>query len=392
MEQLYNNGRKYDVISPSCSKNGVKETLLLNTLEKNGREHTVLFLGKAGIGKTCLLRHILRMWSNKKILKDQILIYLQVLQINAETSLIEEIKEMLPSGTEISIDDSHQTLRNTIIIVDGIRHLKKSKHVDEVKQDSLWNLLTKQNNTFPKMKVWVACREIDEDISSIYSVKIHMEDFGEHDISINLERFINTLNLTKSAESNQTSLTGKLRVDDQQNLENHEIEPLVGQKRYFLDRTLSRVTKHDVVIAASEQNFPKFTKSFMSRLLALLYIYHDCKEELDKKLKALHDFVADKPKVIDQFIKDENWEIVACLLETWTENEEEVLDLAKDLHLKDVVFSHMTVDSHLQSLLHFFKALNLSKVSVLSTSVSFSTLHTLYQDVSMSTEKLTSLI
>ncbi|XP_071841853.1 uncharacterized protein [Apostichopus japonicus] len=204
--------------------NGVvshKDSDFLSSPEFNFDSNRVFIIADLGYGKTTYTQHLVSDWvskmkptktDKKHKISEPILIYIHLKEVNPSMILSELVKEMMPAGIDLTLDDIVKIFMNFEfqVLLDGLDELSMStistntspesptndneERVNLLQEEgenddnlTVGNLLINKINTFKfkKIKVWVTSREVDNMQASFalpYS-KVKMNGFRNSQVN-----------------------------------------------------------------------------------------------------------------------------------------------------------------------------------------------------------------
>ncbi|PIK60318.1 hypothetical protein BSL78_02749 [Apostichopus japonicus] len=211
----------------------------LSAPEFNFDNNRVFIIADLGYGKTTYTQHLVSDWvskmkptktDKKNTIRETILIYVHLKEVDPSMILSELVKEMMPAGIDLTVDDIAEIFMNFEfqVLFDGLDELSmstistntspenltndKEERVnllqEEVENDSnltVGKLLDNKINTvkFKKIKVWVTSREVDDMQASFglpYSKKVNnqsiQEDIKSLEASLGKIAFENKMSLS----------------------------------------------------------------------------------------------------------------------------------------------------------------------------------------------------
>ncbi|XP_071843307.1 uncharacterized protein [Apostichopus japonicus] len=332
------NGKRYKTVT--------KEDELLDALFLNGNDKRVLFCGERGIGKSQFFRNIARRWMKGEILKDFMLIYLQLPYVPKGANILEETFKLLKY--EIS-QQAYQKLssafkeKKSIVMLDGINdwsRLTTPWNIDKRNTDTLTveNLLKGNPEHFKNMRIWVTSDNIEH----------NQELFQGLYTKVELAGFTNK----QRDEFLRKGMSGK----------GWKIPSSVG-KLPWKTHTPSMADALEI----REDNY--LTRSpLITRLITSRYLTIKGRDG-DPLVEHLLNFSAHKSETITFLIESKNFDMLACLLKVGTKTVDEYKKYARMLQMKKLVFRQSRSDYYEEAILHLLKTLNETDVKPYSVEV-----------------------
>lgn len=325
---------------------------LLEFLCQDDNGKRVLFFGKRGIGKTHLFRNIARKWMNGEILKDNILIYLHLDYVPKGANMLEEIlKNMGCKINEEACQTLHDELKNrkSIVMLDGISNWSRfnttSPNIDYITDQGLTieELLKSKAKQLPEMKIWVSSDDTEDNMKLFHELNtpVELQGFNEEQIKyfFRMELHPKMYKIWTLVEGIQRMLGAKPRLQE------------------MLDEWDTHLSVLDERVLVFSTRSPLLARLFTS-------FFSTTKEcGITIRQRDLWNFF--KPKnEIDSFIEQcENFDILACLLEVGTKDEDVYKEYATMLYMMKLVFRQSNSDYYQEAILHLLKTLYETDVS-----------------------------
>ncbi|PIK33984.1 hypothetical protein BSL78_29201 [Apostichopus japonicus] len=189
---------------------------LVKALHKRDTEKRALIVGESGIGKSHLFRSIASKWAKGEILKDVILIYLQLNHVPREACILKEfLKLMKLENPEKEIHSLILELQRnkSIVLLDGISNWSRfcnttsNKAKENVNFLTIEELLESDNTKFKEMEVWVTSRNVEADMKVMKGnyTKVNLKGFNEEQ----RKKFLNKFLEIKNSEEKIRRLSAK---------------------------------------------------------------------------------------------------------------------------------------------------------------------------------------
>ncbi|KAJ8035058.1 hypothetical protein HOLleu_22148 [Holothuria leucospilota] len=200
----YTPRQNHDLETITCS-----EDLFASNSFKNVSR--VIFIGDLGYGKTTMTQQVVQQWI-KEDSRNFILIYIQLKEVDVDTSITSVVKDMMPSSMNASEDAIEKVLKENevLVLLDGLDELSMSVAKDVCERDEIddGSSMVKSNNGTTnsefarnsviigdllkenvrslnsQMRVWVTSKEVDDMKSSFPPpyVKIKMTGLSSEQV------------------------------------------------------------------------------------------------------------------------------------------------------------------------------------------------------------------
>ncbi|XP_071843265.1 uncharacterized protein [Apostichopus japonicus] len=332
---------------------------LITVLSKRDQGNRVLFVGEPGIGKSHLFRDISRKWKNGEIMKDVILIYLQLQYLSKDACILDELMKML--NREKSVDEANSLIlelerKDSIVMLDGISNWSRLHNDD----NNISNVVSKKRLTvehilkgyignFRNMKLWVTSCNIDKDLNVMSKpyTRIDVIGFNEIQRTAFFEKIWQE-NEDKKLEENMEEY--RMLKEKQQESKDQTLNPEARPLNYKLAEDILENWQFQMETVYHCKDF--ITQSpLIARLFASI--------QLDTNSTMLEQdlfmFFAEKLQTIEKLVENGNFDILACLLEVGTQDDEKYKEYAKMLQMKKLVFHHSTEEYYQDAILHLLK-------------------------------------
>ncbi|XP_071843233.1 uncharacterized protein [Apostichopus japonicus] len=330
---------------------------------KGERDNRVLFVGEPGIGKSHLFRDISRKWRNGEILQDFILIYIQLENVPKDACILEELMTFLrrkKSAAEANRIILDLQRKKSIVMLDGISNWSRLHNNvtndDKGKILSIKKVLEGDVTDFSKMKIWVTSRKLDRDVKVLNTpyTRVDVIGFTESQRTVFFER----LSQLKESKKKQKHKEINVRLGRKQREEkgkdvNPEERPLNAN---VLEDISSAWQTHIEDIITDGCNDYLSRSPLIARLFASIYL-NNCNGDNKTLVDDLFRFITEEEKeqTMESLVKSGNCDLLACLLEVGTHDKEEYNKYAMLLHMKKLLFMHMTDEYYQNAILHLLK-------------------------------------
>ncbi|PIK56636.1 hypothetical protein BSL78_06492 [Apostichopus japonicus] len=316
-------------------KTVTKDNELIDALFLNGNDKRVLFCGERGIGKSQLFRHIAKRWMKGEILKDFMLVYLQLPYVPKGANILEETLKLLKheicqqACQELS---SHFKEKKSIVMLDGINdwsRLTTDSNIDNRNTDTLTveNLLKGNPEHFKNMRIWISSVNIEENQELVQGLYTKVE---------------------------LTGFTNKQREE----FIRQEMSGKSWKITSYVEKLLWKADTPSIedALERREENFP--TRSpLITRFITSSYLTLNGRDR-DQLAKHLLNFITHMSDTIKFFIESKNFDILACLLKVGTKTVDEYKKYAQMLQMKELVFRQSGSDYYEEAILHLLKTLD----------------------------------
>ncbi|XP_071843271.1 uncharacterized protein [Apostichopus japonicus] len=351
---------------------------LLEALSRDERGNRVLFIGEPGIGKSHLFRDISRKWKNGEILKDVILIYLQLQYISKDACILDELMKLM--NREKSVEEANSLIlelerKDSIVLLDGVSNWSRLHHnnnknnisnVVSEKRLTVEHILKGNIGNFRNMKLWVTSCNIDKDLKVMSKPYTRVDVLGFTEIQRNafFERFWQEKENQKKEENIEVySMLEEKQKEWKDQTPNPEERPLNYKiVADILERWQSQM---GTVYNCKEY----ITRSpLIARLFASIYL-HSNRGDNTMLEQNLFLFFKNKPETIRNILNVGKCDLLACLLEVGTQDEEKYKEYAKMLQLEKLVFNHSTEEYHQDAILHLLKSCKETETTIESLEI-----------------------
>lgn len=295
-----------------------------------------VFLGKPGSGKTRFFQRILRKWGNGKTLKKYTLMYFQLDYGSKQDCSWDELAQQVGN----SVGNIKATLfSKSILILDGVNisTLESSK---SMKNTSPLEALLQNFVRFEEdMKIWIGCRGSKDDSPNlIYDIGpvVYFEEHNKEEVKSMFMEIV--------SQKRQVSLND------------------ISQKSEICEicQIFDEYTKDDHPDTV-------FVIPLISVLLALGYLNKGPNDDMKELIKIIFKFCgnndSDRNIDIDYLMEFGYWDLLACLLEACTKNEEEYTKYVKMFQMRQIEFSHVDDEYLRQAIRHLFQTMKEKEVS-----------------------------
>ncbi|XP_071843278.1 uncharacterized protein [Apostichopus japonicus] len=343
---------------------------LIAALFKGERANRVLFVGEPGIGKSHLFRDISRKWRKGEIFKDYILIYFQLENVPKDACILEELMKLL--GRKKSAAEANRIIydlqrKKSIVMLDGISNWSRlhnnATNDGKGKRLTIKQVLEGDVAEFSKMNIWVTSRKLDHDmkVTNTPYTRVEVVGFTESHRSLFFERY----RQLKESKQNDKEKQKHVRLERKRREgKGNEFDPE--------ERPLN--VKHSEDISSSWQTHMEAIRTdgcsdylarspLIARLFASIYL-SNCNEDNKPLADYLFRFITEKKQTTLTLIESGNCDLLACLLEVGTNGEEEYQKYVRKLHMKKVLFRHMTDEYYLEAVLHLLKTCKETKITI----------------------------
>ncbi|PIK56637.1 hypothetical protein BSL78_06493 [Apostichopus japonicus] len=353
---------------------------LLEALSRDERVNRVLFVGEPGIGKSHLFRDISRKWKNGDILKDVILIYLQLQYLSKDACILDELMKML--NREMSVEEANSLIfelerKDSIVMLDGISNWSRL-HYDD---NNISNVVSKKRLTvehilkgfignFRNMKFWVTSCNIDNDLNVMNKPYTRVDVLGFTEIQ-------RTAFFEKFWEENKDKQIGenmeeyRMLKEKQQESKDQTPNPEARPLNYKLAEDIIENWQSQLETVYHCKDF--ITQSpLIARLFASIQLHtnRDDNTMLEQNLFLFFkNNNAEKLRTIKNLVKNGNFDLLACLMEVGTQDEEKYKEYAQMLQMKKLVFHHSTEEYYQDAILHLLKMCKETKTTVESLEI-----------------------
>ncbi|XP_071843304.1 uncharacterized protein [Apostichopus japonicus] len=330
---------------------------LVKALHKRDTEKRVLFVGESGIGKSHLFRSIASKWAKGKILKDVILIYLQLNHVPREACILKEfLKLMKRENPEKEIYSLVLELQRnkSIVLLDGISNWSRfcnttsNKAKENVNFLTIEELLESDNTKFKEMEVWVTSRNVEADMKVMKGnyTKVNLNGFNEEQ----RKKFLNKFLEIKNSEEKIRRLSAK----EQQQYKCK----LIDENKYK-----SMLCDKDVLTRSP----------VVSWYLATMYYSEANTEDIQSRVgtysKDFPNMVETTKALMESINIDLDFDLLVCLLEVGGTNEIDYRRCAMMLQLKKLVFNLIEHEYFQGAMLRLLKTLKETDSEITSLTV-----------------------
>ncbi|PIK42939.1 hypothetical protein BSL78_20201 [Apostichopus japonicus] len=351
---------QYVITSADLDETDVTNTDdLLEALSEGEQGNRVLFVGEPGIGKSHLFRDISRKWKNGKILKDFILIYIQLDNVPKGSCILELLRRKISTDKEQSKLDNLEN-EESIVMLDGVSNWSRlgstASNTENEKKLTVEQLLMGDIGQFSKMKLWVTSRNRENDIKRMQEPYTTVNVRGFTETQRNL--FFEKLWQQKQSEINENEkesgkLLGKLlgkRKQESRALDNNPEE--IPLNTNFVDISDAWQTHMDKI---SHDNDYISRSPLIACLFASMYLNTN-NERNSIEEECLFGFFREIGDTTKNLLKSGNCDLLACLLEVGTNGEEEYQKYVKTFQLENLIFKHITDEYYQEAIQHLLKS------------------------------------
>ncbi|PIK56615.1 hypothetical protein BSL78_06471 [Apostichopus japonicus] len=371
------------LISSSCSDcqytitytdNGISHVNnadeLIEALSKGEQGNRVLFVGEPGIGKSHLFRDISRKWRKGNIFKDYILIYFQLENVSKDACILEELMKLL--GMEMSPAEADRIIldlqsRKSIVMLDGISNWSRlhnhTRNDDKGKRLTIKQVLEGDVADFSKMNIWVTSRKLYHDVNIMNTpyTRVDVVGFTESHRNLFFERF----RQLKESKQNDKEKQKHVRLERKQREEkgtDFDLEERPLNAKHSEDISSAWQTHIEDEIIDGYNDY-LLRSPLIARLFASIYL-SNCNEDNKPLADHLFRFITKKKQSTEILIESGNFDLLACLLEVGTNDEQEYQQFVKLLHMKTLLFRHMSDEYYQEAILHLLKTCKETKARI----------------------------
>ncbi|XP_071843234.1 uncharacterized protein [Apostichopus japonicus] len=352
---------QYVITSANSDETHVTNTDdLLKALSEGERGNRVLFVGEPGIGKSHLFRDISRKWKNGEILKDVILIYIKLDNVPRGSCILEEHMELL--RREIATEEEQSKLDNleneeSIVMLDGVSNWSRLRNTasNTANENKLTveQLLMGDIGKFSKMKLWVTSRNRENDVKRMQEpyTTVNVRGFTETQRNVFFKKLWQQKESEIDAiEKESGTLLGRRKKESGALKHDPEETPL---NTTFIAHISDAWQTHMGKISHSNDYINR--SPLIACLFASMHLNTN-NEGNSKEEENLFGFFQEKHDTTKNLLESGNWDLLACLFEVGTNDEEEYQKYVKMLQLKELIFKHITDEYYQEAIQHLLKS------------------------------------
>ncbi|XP_071843236.1 uncharacterized protein [Apostichopus japonicus] len=327
----------------SSVHNVTNDDELVKALHNCDTEKRVLFVGESGIGKSHLFRSIAIKWANGQILKDVILIYLQLDHAPRGACVLKEFLKLMKrdnSKKEIYSLICDLQREKSIVLLDGISNWSRCCNTSSNNANTNVNFLTieelleSDNTHFKKMKVWATSRNVEAmKVMKGNYTKVHLKGLNEE----NRKKFFNKF-LDINSEEKIRRLSAKKR-------QQYKCK-LIDQNKYK-----SILCDKDVLTRSPVVSW------YLATVFCSEANTEDIKRRVETYCNDFPDMVKTTKALMESKYIDLDFDLLVCLLEVGGANDNDYMTCAMMLHLKKLVFNHIKHEYFQEAMLRLLKTL-----------------------------------
>ncbi|XP_071843736.1 uncharacterized protein [Apostichopus japonicus] len=343
---------------------------LIAALSKGDQGNRVLFVGEPGIGKSHLFRDMSRKWSKGEIFKDYILIYFQLENVPKDACILEELMTFL--GRKKSAAEANRIIlelqrKKSIVMLDGISNWSRLHNT--VTNDGKGRRLTIKQvlegdvADFSKMNIWVTSRKLDHYVKIMNTTYTRVDVVGFTESHRNL--FFKRFRQLKESKQNDKEKQKHVRLEKKQHEEKgKDVDPEERPLNAKHSEDISNAWKTHMEDIITDGWSDYLSRSpLIARFFASIYL-NNCNEDNKPLADHLFRFSTEKTQSTETLVKSGNFDLLACLLEVGTHDEEEYRKYANMLHMKKLLFRHMPDEYHQEAILHLLKSCKETKITI----------------------------
>ncbi|PIK56608.1 hypothetical protein BSL78_06464 [Apostichopus japonicus] len=334
---------------------------LFAALSKGELGNRVLFVGEPGIGKSHFFRDISGKWRKGEILQDFILIYIQLENVPKDACILEVLMKLV--GRAMSAAEADRIIldlqsKESIVMLDGISNWSRLHNSvtndDKGKRLTINQLLEGDVAEFSKMKIWVTSRKLDHDVKIMNTPNTRVDVVGFNESQRNL--FFERFRQLKESKQNDKEMEKHVRLErNQQGGKGKEFDP---EERPLTVKLLEDISSawqtHMKNIITDGCNDCLVRSPLIARLFASIYL-NNCNEDNTTLADLLFRFSTEQGKTTETLVASGNCDLLACLLEVGTNGEEEYQKYVRILHMKKLLFRHISDEYYQEAILHLLK-------------------------------------
>lgn len=286
--------RLYEEHTMGLHDNGTSVTI--NDILEDGYGRVVLIEGDPGTGKTTLMLHLCKQWSEGQLLKGNLVLWIPLRQYKLETTLHELFDKL--GYPEIIQYAQQNNGKGLILILDGWDELPNHLQASSLFHDIVFNV----NKIFQRSTIIVTSRPVSsDDIAELVEErKTHYQilGFSPQNIDKYIEQYFNNHN-SQSAKLLIAFLKGH------ENLHRHfyipitvEIMCFVCKKDSKIPVTLSKLYERFVVLHI-RHNVPETHKHVMKRFTSLSSMPEKFKPVFNKLCKTAFHTLKEEELLFD---------------------------------------------------------------------------------------------
>ncbi|PIK56607.1 hypothetical protein BSL78_06463 [Apostichopus japonicus] len=378
---------------------------LVKALHKRDTEKRVLFVGEPGIGKSHLFRSIASKWANGKILKDVILIYLQLDHVPRGACILKEFLKLM------KLDDSEQEIYNlilklhkkkSIVLLDGISNWSRFCNATSNNANQNVNFLTieelleSDNTYFKKMKVWVTSRNVEAGMKVMKGnyTKVNLIGLNERQRKKFFKQFLKMKKSGKKIRriSTKEQQQYKCKLDEKHyirtlcKIDETIRSPVVSwylATRYYSEANTEDLQRRVATRYYSEANTEDLQRRVATRYCseantedlqrreATCYCSEANTEDLQRRVDTYSTDFSDMVETTRAFIRSKTVYLdqLVCLLEVKTTDDNDYEICAQMLQLKDLVYNHIKDEYFQKAMLRLLMTLKEANMVIKSLEI-----------------------
>ncbi|XP_071843270.1 uncharacterized protein [Apostichopus japonicus] len=348
---------------------------MIAALSKGEQGNRVLFVGEPGIGKSHLFRDISRKWRKGETFKDYILIYFQLENVLKDACILEELMKLL--GLEMSAAEANRInldlqSKKSIVMLDGISNWSRLHNSvtndDKGKRLTIKQLLEGDVAEFSKMKIWVTSRNLDHDVKVMNTpyTRVDVVGFTESHRNLFFERFSQLTESKRDEKEEEVHVRLERKQREGKGKECDPEERPLNAKHSEDISSAWQTHMEDIIIDGCIDYLVR--SPLIARLFASIYL-NNFNEDNKPLADHLFRFSTEKKQTTETLVASGNCDLLACLLEVGTNDEEEYRKYANLLHMKELLFRHMTYDYYREAILHLLKTCKETQIEFTSLEI-----------------------